>query len=196
VTASGDVVNRSAVHGFLVDAASLLAYDHVSTPGLGVDPKGPTMSMILPLLASLLLVGGCTRPAPPPAPPGIGPPDAPAGAALPPSEPMPEAERLLVIAENQGLEYGERVEAIRSLGRLGDRGAVARLLWLSAPTNDVVALESIHAVGDIGDPRALPRLREILDEPVERQGKINTALIMAIEKLEKPAAALQTSIPK
>jgi internalin A len=38
-----------------VDAGPLSAYDHVSTPGLGVYSRGLTMSKVLPLLAGLLL---------------------------------------------------------------------------------------------------------------------------------------------
>jgi HEAT repeat protein len=111
-------------------------------------------------LVVFLLVCGCNPPAPSPAQADAAPPvAAQAEVAPPPPEPMPGTARLLAVAEDTGRGYDERVNAIKAIGRLGDRSAVPRLLRLAAPMDDVVVLAAIHALGDIGDPGALPGLQ-------------------------------------
>ena len=114
---------------------------------------GVRISRIHVGLLCLLLVGGCSRQTDP----VIGLPDTSrVEVAASPPEPTPEAVRLLVIAEDTTRGYDDRVAALCDLGRLGDRGAVARLLRLITPESDVVTLNAIIAVGDVGDPGALP----------------------------------------
>ena len=101
-------------------------------------------------------------------------------------KPSPEAERLLGIAEDRQASYSERVEALRTLSDLKDRGTVNRLAVMLPGEYDVVTLEVIHALSTIGDPRALPVLRYLRDnhDHIGVPGKINTALHHAIELLE------------
>jgi hypothetical protein len=114
----------------------------------------------------------------PPAPTEVSP--APA-----PTEVSPEAARLLEIVHDTGRPIEERRAAVESLGRLGGVGAVAALLSLLPGEYDVFTLDAVYALGEVGDPRALPTLRAMWHETkVEYSGKMGTALHTAITRLE------------
>lgn len=62
---------------------------------------------------------------------------------------------------------------------------MAALLSLLPGDYDVFTLDAVYALGEIGDPRALPKLRAMGHETgVEVPGKINGALHHAIAQLE------------
>ena len=93
-----------------------------------------------------------------------------------------KVERLLRTVENKKLELGERADAVRELGKLGENGKVVdRLLALLPGEENIVTLHVIDALAQIGDPKALPVLETLGYE----SGKIHAALEYAIEQCKK-----------
>jgi HEAT repeat protein len=102
------------------------------------------------------------------------------------SAPTPEAERLLRIAEDPRQPSKARVEAVDALGRRREDATVPRLVELLPGSGDVVTFRVVIALGQIGDPRALPALRRMRDDPPFRlHGKINAAVDGTIRALER-----------
>jgi hypothetical protein len=101
----------------------------------------------------------------------------------------PEAARLLKIAEDKRRPASERLDALRGLGELKDKRTVDRLLQMLPGDLDVVTAKVVRTLEDIGDPRALPRLRQFRDGELtgeeEIPGKINVGLKYAIRRLEE-----------
>jgi HEAT repeat protein len=71
-------------------------------------------------------------------------------------------EALFKVAEDPRLDYQTRAEAVRQIGLQWNREAVPRLIRLLPSPYDVVTREVILALGEIGDPRALPALRQVV----------------------------------
>ncbi|HTU22359.1 MAG TPA: HEAT repeat domain-containing protein [Gemmataceae bacterium] len=99
------------------------------------------------------------------------------------------AERLLRIAENSSLEQIERGYAVEKLGARKEKAAVPRLIrLLEEHDSDALGADVIIALGDIGDPDALPALLHVRDKDRGDEylpGPINVALNRSIEKLSK-----------
>src|SRR4051812_23979482 len=98
----------------------------------------------------------------------------------------PEARKLLDIAQDKQQLYDERRHAVAALKSLGSDGVEA-LLQLVPGECDLVTLNVIDALGEIGDPRALSKLRECGSDGsgVIMPGKLNGALERAIKAIEE-----------
>jgi hypothetical protein len=95
-----------------------------------------------------------------------------------------KAEHLMRVLENPKSDYQKRRSAAGDLGKLKEKAAVDRLLKLLPGDFDALSYDVIFALGDIGDPRALPRLGEIYAN-VSLGSKLSTALYQTKEKLRK-----------
>lgn len=96
----------------------------------------------------------------------------------------PEAAQLFDIAGDEEQPYGEREKAVTDLKKLG-RDGVPALIRLLPGRYDVITFDAVNALGEIGDPTALPKLREMQHETkVVVPGKINAAIHHAIEVIE------------
>ena len=96
----------------------------------------------------------------------------------------PEAARLVAIAQDNSLDPDEQRDAVKALKQLG-RDGVPALIQLLPGGYTAISLDAIEALGEIGDPSALPKLREMRRENnVIVPGKINAALSDAIKQLE------------
>ncbi|MGH7173414.1 MAG: HEAT repeat domain-containing protein [Gemmataceae bacterium] len=98
-------------------------------------------------------------------------------------------ERLLRIAENSSLDLNERGDAVRKLGDRKEKAAITRLIRLLEEHDcDVLGDNIIVALGEIGDPDALPALLHARDRDrgdAYLPGQINVVLNRSIEKLRK-----------
>jgi HEAT repeat protein len=94
------------------------------------------------------------------------------------------AEYLLGILENPKSDYQERRTAARDLGKLKEKAALDRLLRLLPGDFDALSGDVILALGDIGDPRALPKLDEIYAK-ADLGSKLSTALYHTREILRQ-----------
>lgn len=87
--------------------------------------------------------------------------------------------------------FQERIAAAKAIPKREDRAeALDRLVVLLE--GDLLSADMVYVIGDIGDPRVVPRLREfqrriLMSEDV-KAGKLNTALIYVIKQLEGTAA--------
>ena len=97
-----------------------------------------------------------------------------------------DAQGLLAIATNPGLPPDERARAADGLGEVRSRSAVPQLVEMLPGDFDVLTFSVVRALGRIGDPAALPKLREVdgLSTRVRVPGAINAAVRSAIEALE------------
>jgi hypothetical protein len=98
-----------------------------------------------------------------------------------------DAEALLRIAEDKDRPLKERGDAAAELGRFKEGGVIERLSRLLPGGYDVLTLEVINALGEIGDPRALPALERVKsggNQPVDIPGKINAVLEWAIRRCQ------------
>jgi HEAT repeat protein len=94
---------------------------------------------------------------------------------------------LLQIAENKELDLETRSDAVLELGERREKAAVPRLVVILSSTNyDILTVHTICALGDIGDPEALPALEELRDREREypMPGQIRTILEHAIASLK------------
>jgi hypothetical protein len=105
-----------------------------------------------------------------------------------------KAEHLLGIVETPKGDYQERRTAARDLGKLKDKAAVGRLLKLLPGDFDALSGDVILALGDIGDPRALPKLDEIYAK-ADLGSKLSTALYHTREILRKKEKESKLPLP-
>src|SRR5438105_286316 len=92
-----------------------------------------------------------------------------------------DAEGLLRLAENEQLRLRDRADAVERLGELKEGGEVVdRLIRLLPGRDDLLRGSIIEALGEIGDPRALP----VLEKLECNDGKNNAALKHAVKQLQ------------
>lgn len=102
---------------------------------------------------------------------------------------------LEAIASNRKARKWSRLAAIYSLGFLAEGSAVEPLLQILSDSKEPVALRAhaAEALGNIGDPRAVPRLAEMLR--CETSPSLHTSCRYALEEIGGPEAraALQAA---
>jgi hypothetical protein len=141
------------------------------------------------LVAGVLVLAGilagvwfCVRAA-------LRPPVAPENTADTNTPEARQLDDLVQMALDRDRGTYEREAAIRSLA---EAKAVDHLLRLLPPAGDYggVTLTAIEALGDVGDPGALPALRRVRQNPPEElvSGEFWSGLEIVIRKLERSAS--------
>jgi hypothetical protein len=101
-------------------------------------------------------------------------------------EPSPEAAMLLRVVEDRSLPLKQRGDAACRLGEQKEPAVIPRLSRLLPGDYTVLGRDIIVALGEIGDPRALPALENYTataeKNGEEIPGKINVTLEWAMEK--------------
>jgi HEAT repeat protein len=99
-----------------------------------------------------------------------------------PKDESPQTLVAIVKGTNHSLQ--KRAEAAKQLRRVGSPADALALLDTLPGELDIVSLEVIYTVGEIGDERVLPKLKEIVKSPLDIPGKIGSALAYAIKRKE------------
>jgi len=76
-----------------------------------------------------------------------------------------EALQHLLIVEDPVADRQSRRESARRLGEIGDKDVVPRLAALLPGDYDILTAEIINSLATLADPRALPKLNKMLDDP-------------------------------
>jgi len=98
-------------------------------------------------------------------------------------------------AASQTVPRDDRMSAISKLGEIGGSESVAALLSLLPGDWDVVTGKVIDTLGQVGDPAAIPKFREMLSTSSREfriPDQIATSLFLAIERLEKRGSEVHT----
>ena len=94
------------------------------------------------------------------------------------------AAQLLSVAQDTNRSRKERAEAIDALAQLHEPAVVRDLLEMFPGDWDVVTVAIINIAVELGDSRALSRLREAATQSINIPGFIRGMLQRAIKKLE------------
>jgi HEAT repeat protein len=98
---------------------------------------------------------------------------------------------LLSAVANEKLTIAARADAARELGKRQERSSVQPLLRILSDRYDRLAFEIVIAVRKVGDPSALPALRNYLErarqQKIQIPGKLNAAIQKAIDDLSDKA---------